>query len=105
MDTTFCPICLVQFHTRVRCVNHVRFRSQICRINLALKGPIICEVEANKLDECDRELNRDLARNGKKSCHASSPAVRLPGPLEALLVSQDTYSSHHPLGFGRNYNA
>ena len=31
LATTHCPICLMEFHTRERVLNHVKFRSDICR--------------------------------------------------------------------------
>ena len=33
-DYIHCPICLKLFHTRQRVLNHVRYRSEVCRHNL-----------------------------------------------------------------------
>ena len=36
---THCLVCLREFHTRENCLNHIRYRSKICRSNLLMRGP------------------------------------------------------------------
>ena len=39
-DRIHCSVCLKLFWTRERLLNHVRYRSKICKYNLLLRGPI-----------------------------------------------------------------
>ena len=99
---TFCPICMMQFHSRVRLHNHVQYRSKICRMQLLLMGPVISTEEADSLDAIQRLESASLARKGIRSHKAILYTFRLPGPLPYVIV--DRPSSHHTLGFGRNIN-
>ncbi len=54
VDTTFCPCCLKEFHTRTRVIAHIMAKSQVCRANLELRPFRISQVESYILDEVAR---------------------------------------------------
>ena len=102
VDGTHCRICLCQFWTRERCLNHVRYRSKICQANTLMRGPVLSQEESDALDrECCAE-NQLLHSAGKRRHFVDFPVIRLIGPL--LLVLTLRHSGHHPLGFGYNYH-
>ena len=96
-----CKVCLVNFHTRERCLNHVRYRSKVCKHNYLLRGPVLDEAEASLLDAADYAENRILYAKGLRRHQALCPSMRAFGPLLPLLNERP--SKHHPLGFGHNY--
>ncbi len=102
VSTSTCPICLTEFHTRTRILNHLRYRSHVCRCNLLIAGPLL-SVEADLLDFEEAVANRLLAQSGSRAHKAALPCIRVQGPLPAPILIADRHSSHHILGFGRNY--
>ena len=98
-----CTVCLKEFHTRERSLNHVRYRSAACRSNLLLRGPSLTESEASALDEAEKSLNRASAHAGKRRHHVGTPAIQLQGPLLPIVLSAGVDGSHHPLGPGHSY--
>ena len=99
-----CCVCLKQFWTRERLLNHVRFRSSTCKHNLRLRGPIIDEAQACELDKSEALLNVQLQRAGRRRHFVDEPVTRLSGPLLPILLPPGkTASSHHQLGRGHNY--
>jgi len=100
---THCEVCLKEFHSRERALNHVRYRSAACRANLLFRGPVLSDDEASTLEGHERERNVALARAGKRRHHASTPAVQLQGPLLPILLLGDGLGNHHPLGIGHSY--
>ena len=103
MADTFCPVCLKQFWSRERVVNHIRYRSKVCLANLKLRGPCLTTLEADELDVVEHGAHAKLARSGLRSHHASIPAVQLAGPLQSVFAIPGTESLHHALGRGHNY--
>ena len=101
--TTHCTVCMKEFHTRERHLNHLRYRSQICKLSLLLHPPLICEEEAVEADSVQCDVNCTLQKQGKRRHHAASPCVQLCGPLQYIPVDPSTASNHHPLGRGHNY--
>lgn len=100
--TLHCPVCLVFFHSRERVLNHVRYRSQICRSNLVYMP----KMTENEADEIDHELacaNRELIHQGKRRHTADRPAIQMAGPIK-LHIQPSHPSPHHPLGRGHRYN-
>ena len=97
-------MCLKEFWTRERVLNHIKYRSKVCRLNLHLRGPCLSEQEADALDFACASSNVDLYRQGRRRHHVSKPSIRLPGPLLAVVLPEDLLSEHHPLGVGRNYS-
>ncbi len=98
-------MCLNEFPNRRRLVNLIRYRSNICRINLLLGPPILSDEEVEALDDAERDSHVEMARKGLRAHHAASPCHRVPGPIPAPLIDLDKFSKHHSLGRGRNYNS
>ena len=101
--TTHCTVCLKEFHTRERALNHVRYRSAVCRANLLLRGPLILETELSCVEELEKLQNSALARAGKRRHHVCKPAVQLSGPLLPIVTVVEVRGNHHPLGIGHSY--
>ena len=99
-----CPICMGFFHTRTRVYNHILRRSPICRNTLILHGNVISQERSDQLDLEERPLHTQLSNSGMRYHTAVDRAFRIPGPI-ALPMYCSAYSSHHPLGRGRNYYA
>ena len=95
-------MCLVYFHCRSRVLNHVKYRSIVCRTNLLFQEPILTVADANELSIKDRPANRGLAAKGLRAHSAIDPCFRLPGPIPApvfdLAFCGKKVSKHHVLG-------
>ena len=101
---THCRVCLQQFWSRERLLNHLRYRSKICKYNVQLRGPMCNEATACEIDLSLLEANAALQRKGKRRHCTVEPAIRLVGPLLPILLPDEVKSSsHHPLGMGHNY--
>ena len=95
LDTTFCPICLIEFHTRERALNHIRYRSSVCRVNLMMKPPALSPEQANRFD-ADASGQITVLRQARHRRHAVDvPCFRLVGPLPPVVIDPDCSSSHH----------
>ena len=107
VDTVHCPVCLVYFHNRVRVLNHIKYRSSVCRLNLKVAGPIITAEQADVFDVECRELRRKRYAEGQRAHAAGAePCFRLCGPIPLpLMINGNRFTSKcHTLGFGRNYH-
>eukprot|EP00973_Karenia_brevis_P084146 11675230-Karenia_brevis.AAC.1 len=102
---THCPVCMVQFWSRERCLNHLAEKSKVCKANLLLRGPVLGKEEAQLADEAELEEHRRLYAEGRRPTWAKLPCCRLQGPLLPILVEPGTERAHHPLGFGHNYTS
>ena len=84
-------------------MNHVRYRSKVCRYNLQMRGPICDESVADEFDVEDRRSNVDLQKGGKRRHHAELSAIVLSGPVLPILRCDSHESSHtQRLGYGHN---
>jgi len=101
VDGPICRVCLVNFWSRERCLNHVRYRSPVCRANNIWRGPVLSDEEANSLDQSECTENKRLYAAGKRRHQAALPCIRVCGPLLPILTEHS--SAHHPLGRGHNY--
>ena len=70
VDTTICPMCLMQFHTRTRVVEHLAKDNHRCRAALSLTPPLLTVEQAAALDEAEAHRRRQL--------RAFDPLTRLP---------------------------
>ena len=106
IDSVHCPVCMIYFHNRIRVLNHLKYRSSVCRLNLVLAGPIISSQQADILDEGCRELRRGLYAAGLRAHTATAPCFRLSGPLPLPLVVDGNRMSNkcQILGYGRNHH-
>jgi len=100
-----CAVCLKHFWTRERLINHLRYRSKICKQNMILRGPACDEATACIIDECQRQDNVDLYSKGRRRHFVEEPVVRLQGPMLPVILPEGIkLSKHHALGFGQNHN-
>jgi len=102
VDSTHCSVCLREFWTRERALNHVRYRSPICRDNLIMRGPVLTESQADELDSFEGPFNIDLYRRGRRRHSVLRPSIRCEGPLWPIILPEGCESAHHPLGKGHN---
>ena len=99
-----CIVCLKMFWSRERVVNHIRYRSKICRDQLGLCPPPYTQEEADMFDRAVAQDNRALHHVGNRRHKVVSPCVQLEGPVPPItILCPGTSSSHHPLGRGQNY--
>ena len=98
-----CPICLVEFWSRERAINHVRYRSMVCRENILMYPPALSMEEADALDELDKASHRAHKAQGRRRHFADKPCIQAHGPFRELILDPSRVSLHHPLGVGRNY--
>ena len=101
VDGSVCTICLKQFWTRERCLNHISHRSQVCRANALMRGPRITQEESDRMDKEGCACHRTLHANGKRRHKSEIPPIQTVGPL--LLVIAISHSNHHSFGQGHNY--
>ena len=87
----------------LRLFNHLRYRSQVCRLNVKLGGPLISAEDAKDIVVGLREANRALFALGLRPYAATEPVFRLTGPLPLSIVDPDRESTHHLLGIGRRH--
>ncbi len=107
VSSVHCPVCMVFFHNRVRLLNHLKYRSTVCRLNLIVSGPLISVEQADVLDEGCRDLRRRRYAAGLRAHSVcAEPCFRLCGPLPLPLVIDGNKHTNncHVLGFGRNYH-
>ena len=57
-----CPVCFVDFHTRERLSNHLRYRSAVGGNHMLKQPP--CSEEADELDAREKTYNCALAATG-----------------------------------------
>ena len=99
---TVCPICLLDFHTRTRLLNHLKYRSKLCATTLlSSEVPLISRENADELDSKERDFHRALYARGQRRHKAKENVFRVPGPL--LVNPLAPHNSSHPLGLGRNH--
>ena len=102
VESPHCTVCMKYFWTRERAVNHIRYRSKVCRNMLMLQQPFLSEEAANELDDAAKLKCNDLGKKGLRRHHAVEPCFRLSGPL--IPIIQLNPSGHHPLGRGHNHS-
>jgi len=104
-DHTHCPVCLRLFWTRPRLLNHIRYKSKICKYNLYMRGMICSEEEASRQDAAAALANVVLYRRCRRNHFAEEPVLQLKGPLLPIVPSPGMHTScHHNLGRGQNYH-
>ena len=79
-----CPICHTFHHTRERLFDHLKPEKHgpnRCLMLLNERGPILTQLQANKLDALDKPHHLALFKQGKKRNYAEYPPVPAIGPL------------------------
>ena len=100
-----CPVCLKLFWTRARLLNHLKYRSKVCKLNLVLRGTRVSEDEARIQDSAVAEDNASLYNRGRRNHFACDPVLQLCGPVHPIILPDElNIGCHHRLGFGHNYN-
>ena len=83
-------------------LNHVRYRSEVCRHNLVLRNKMWTD-DVAEMDSCETDAHKKAQASGKRRHQAEAPVFQLAGPLEPILLLQNE-SSHHPLGMGHRHS-
>ncbi len=78
--------CLVHFHTRIRLLNHIRYKSKPCQAMYSAWGPCMSAEQADAIEADLRSDNRQLYVEGRRTHHARLMAYRLPGPPRFLML-------------------
>ena len=83
VDNVFCRICLTNFHTRTRLLEHIMYKGKKHRCFLRLQkcGEVISYQRALELNAIEAQNNLILYRAGHKRSYAAKPAHRIYGPL------------------------
>ena len=103
LSTTFCPICMLEFHTRERAVRHVD-STPVCRANLFFMHSALDDECFQALESASAGVVRELRAAGRSRPFASLPCVRLAGPLP-LVIAPAGDPMGHPHGLGRKWHA
>ena len=91
--------------TRERLINHIRYKSVICKHNIILRGFACTEEEATTIDESLRIVHKQLQSRGRRRHFVDEPVIGLVGPLLPILIPDGVrLSNHHVLGFGHNHH-
>jgi len=100
INTTHCPVCLLEMWTRERVINHVK-KSNVCSVNLLLRPPILSIEQADEMDVLELGEFKALKAKGLRRHAALKPCMQASGPLQRpVIIDPETYSGHHPLGKG-----
>jgi len=95
INTTYCPICLKEYHNRESVLNHIRYRSHECRKALLWSGPIISAEEAEELASLEAAANRKLYACARKRYYKTNPCIQLSGPLPLIYYYRFGHKSHN----------
>ena len=81
LHDTFCPACLVQFHTRERLLQHVAHNRPACGELILRTIDPMSEEQAEYLDSQALILTRSRRKSGRYTEFAEVPCFRMSGPL------------------------
>ena len=102
VQTTYCPVCMIEFKNRERVLNHIRYRSEVCRENLLMGPPCITHEQADVLDLAEKDMIKSYLNKGHSRSYAEKSCVQMYGPFSDIVIDPDMESKHHPLGKGRH---
>ena len=107
IDTTFCPICGLEFHTRVGVMNHIVDKSAICHANLLLRPALMTPDQCKPFDDECRLFRADNKKKLQPKSKALLPCVRRHGPFQ-LVIGQNgapiVTTNGHPLSSDHAWN-
>ena len=89
---TRCMVCLKEFHTRERLLDHYRYRSERCRIVLMQRGPVLTSDQVELIEAGEREGHRQLFKQGKRRHFAKIPFFKSYGPTTPTQLILDRIS-------------
>ena len=98
--TTFCPICMIQFWTRARALEHLG-KSSCCSATLLLFFEPASSQDLDEINHLERLRARKAKASGRKAHWAEKPCVRLVGPLPVALTDRAIAGTAGTLGIGR----
>eukprot|EP00973_Karenia_brevis_P070216 9759235-Karenia_brevis.AAC.1 len=78
---TFCPCCMLEFHSRERVIAHLQHKAKSTCKNFVLSLP---RIAAEVYDHLESESTKDagrLAKMGRRKTFAERPCFRIHGPL------------------------
>ena len=91
VDSSVCPICLVEHHTRERVITHIK-KAKTCHAILLNRGPILSIYQAEELDSLEKEMQVGLFKRGRRRNFAEVPCLHCEGPL--CFDSKQFYDRH-----------
>ena len=91
VDSSICPICLVEHHTRERVITHIK-KAKTCHAILLNRGPILSIYQAEELDSLEKEMQVGLFKRGRRRNFAEVPCLHCEGPL--CFDSKQFYDRH-----------
>ena len=103
VDDTFCPVCLTEFWTRHKVLEHLQEKAPKCFAFLSLTTPRLPAARVEELDELARQQARCMKITGSRRATALRPAMRLAGPLPNVPLEELAEGRHHLLGVGRRW--
>ena len=80
-----CPACAMLFHTRPRCLHHVRVSAR-CKAAVIFEAPRLLPEAAVELDAIDRKATAKLKRAGLAPFFAALPAYLASLPEGSVLL-------------------
>ena len=89
-STTHCVICLKEFWSRERLLDHLKVRAAGCRARLLMRDPVLSATEAQAVDDELKSSFVSLRKKGKRRLNVEKWCVRLSGPLLAKISQTDT---------------
>ena len=107
VDTTYCPVCGIDRHTRAGILVHLHDRTPICRLNLLMRGEHVSDEAAAVLAAEAAGLRASNTAAGRDKHFAELRCVRIYGPfLPVGGLDGDIIQSKngHPLGPNRVWN-
>ena len=103
-EDTHCRVCLKLLWNCERLINHIRYRSSICKYNVQLRGFRCSEEEAAVIDQRLSAEYVRLCGSGRRRHTAQEPVIRLQGPLLPVMIPEGSKTSpHRVLGVGHNH--
>ena len=84
IDTSTCTVCLLAFSSIATCKAHVMDKSQVCRLNLLMRGPFL---SIGEVLACNVGVSGSRCTNmaqGKPRNHAKVLCTRTFGPIQVV---------------------
>eukprot|EP00973_Karenia_brevis_P068224 9492850-Karenia_brevis.AAC.1 len=87
---TQCPVCLTEFHSRSRVLEHVMYKGHKfrCFHNLLLRGRVLSAAQVVVAQQQVALESKQFKRAGRRRAHAFLPACRAQGPKLPVLLDR-----------------
>ena len=100
---TICPVCMTEFWTRHKLLEHLQDKAPKCLAYLRLSADRLTDEQVAVLDGYAAEQAKSNRIATSRRAAAVRPATRLLGPLPAVPCEEEPGGCHHPLGVGRRW--